>query len=370
MRFRRSLSLFLILSIALFAFPALPVFAGDALAASASSAILFHPASGAVLFEKDADRRRPIASTTKIMTALTVLAGENDLNRSFTVPLESTGIEGSSLYLQAGETLTVMELLYGLMLASANDAATALACAVAGSVPAFAEKMNRMGRELGLCDSHFANPHGLDDPDHYSTARDLARLTAAALENDVFKEIVATRRYSIAGVDGGKRYLSNHNKLLSLYPDCIGVKTGFTKKSGRCLVSAAERDGITLIAVTLNDPNDWNDHIALFDYGFSIMEKRTVLKKDELVLECPVVNGDTPTVKVTNAEEITLTLPSSVSTPKRLVSLPHFLPAPLRQGEIAGYVAYEFNGKVIGESPLVVAEPIGEILYKKGLFHR
>ena len=273
MRFRTSLSLFLILSIALFAFPALPVFAGDALAASASSAILFHPASGAVLFEKDADRRRPIASTTKIMTALTVLAGEDDLNRSFTVPLESTGVEGSSLYLQAGETLTVMELLYGLMLASANDAATALALLCSGSIPAFADEMNRIAEQLGLRNTHFVNPHGLDHPEHYSTARDLALIAAAAFEDVNFREMVSTRRYSIPAPDGGRRFLTNHNKLLSRYPDCVGVKTGFTKKSGRCLVSAAERDGVLLIFVTLNDPNDWNDHTLLLDYGFSLFFK-------------------------------------------------------------------------------------------------
>lgn len=370
MRFRSFLSRLLLLSFTVLAVPVLSIDAQEPLSTSASCAVLIHPASGSVLFEKNADVRRPIASTTKIMTALTVLSREKDLERPFTIPKEATGIEGSSLYLRAGETLTVRELLYGLMLASANDAATALAYAAAGSVPAFADLMNETAREIGLSDSHFANPHGLDDPEHYSTARDLARLTAAALENDPFKEIVAVRRYSIAGPDGSIRNLSNHNKLLSLYPDCIGVKTGFTKKSGRCLVSAAERDGITLIAVTLNDPNDWNDHIALFDHGFSMMEKRTLLNEGDYLFDCPVVNGEIATVPVVNAEEISLWLPSSSPTPNRVIRLPHFLPAPLTEGQIVGYVSYELNGKTVGESPLVVSRSVREITYKKGLFHR
>ena len=273
MRFRSIVSHLLIVSSVLLSFPATFCRAESVPDCSASSAILYCPASGSVLFQKNADERRPIASTTKIMTALTVLRKGGDLDRPFVIPPEACGIEGTSVYLQPGETLSVRDLLYALLLASANDAATALALCCSGSIPAFADEMNRIAEQIGLEHTHFVNPHGLDHPEHYSTASDLALLVSAAFEDVVFREIVSTRRYSIPAPDGGRRVLLNHNKLLTRYPDCVGVKTGFTKKSGRCLVSAAERDGILLIFVTLNDPNDWNDHAALLDYGFSLYGK-------------------------------------------------------------------------------------------------
>ena len=273
MRFRSFLSRFLILLLLFFAFPACACRAADSVECSASSAILCHVSSGSVLYEKNADQRRPIASTTKIMTALTVLRRGGDLDRPFAIPPEACGIEGTSVYLKPGETLSIRDLLYALLLQSANDAATALALLCSGSIPAFADEMNRIAEQLGLRNTHFVNPHGLDHPEHYSTARDLALIAAAAFEDVNFREMVSTRRYSIPAPDGGRRFLTNHNKLLSRYPDCVGVKTGFTKKSGRCLVSAAERDGVLLIFVTLNDPNDWNDHTLLLDYGFSLFFK-------------------------------------------------------------------------------------------------
>ena len=370
MRLKSILSFCLTLTLCLVAIPAVPCRTAGSPDCSASSAILCHPASGTVLYEKNADERRPIASTTKIMTALTVLRAGTDLDRAVTVPASAVGIEGSSLWLKAGETLTLRDLLYGLLLASANDAAAALAVLSAGSVPAFADRMNAVAKELGLGDSHFVNPHGLDNPEHYSTARDLSKIAAAALEDETFREIVSTKRYTIPSPDGGRRFLCNHNKLLSFFPDCVGVKTGFTKKSGRCLVSAAERDGDLLICVTLNDPNDWRDHSALLDYGFSLMESRPILAPGELTLELPVVNGERPSVTVENVEEITLRLPKNAATPEREILLPRFLPAPLAQGEIVGRVVYRLNGKTVGESPLAAKDGVPEIKYKRGLFHR
>ena len=270
MRFRSFVFRLLILSSVLLSFPATLCRAGGVTDCSASSAILYCPSTDSVLYQKNADERRPIASTTKIMTALTVLRRGGDLDRLCAIPPEACGIEGTSVYLKPGEILSIRDLLYALLLQSANDAATALAVLTSGSVPAFADEMNRIAGELGLQNTRFMNPHGLDHPEHYSTARDLACLAAAAFDEITFREIVSTRRYSISAPDGGRRVLVNHNKLLNRYPDCVGVKTGFTKKSGRCLVSAAERDGVLLISVTLNDPNDWNDHTVLFDYGFSL----------------------------------------------------------------------------------------------------
>ena len=235
---------------------------------SAESAILMDASDGSVLYEKNAHARKGMASTTKIMTAL-VAAQSMPLDKNILIPKEAVGIEGSSVYLTEGESLTVRQLLYALLLSSANDAATALAIASAGSVESFAEKMNLFAKELGLSDTHFINPHGLYHEDHYTTAFELALITAAALRNTTVKEIVSTYKTDIPlGNEKKGRLLVNHNKLLKLYEGAIGVKTGFTKKTGRCLVSAAERDGLTLIAVTLNAPDDWNDHIKMLDHGF------------------------------------------------------------------------------------------------------
>ena len=369
MRFRTLLTITLILSLSLPFLSPLKAKAKDAPGVSATSAILFHPASGSVLYEKNADQRRPIASTTKIVTALTVLRLERDLDRVVTIPAGACGVEGSSLYLKAGETLSLSDLLYGLMLASANDAAAALAILTAGSIEAFALEMNETARQADAVNTHFVNPHGLDDPEHYSTARDLASIASAALDDETFREIVSTKRKTVPAPDGGKRWLVNHNKLLNLLPGCVGVKTGFTKKSGRCLVSAAERDGELLVAVTLNAPNDWNDHIALYDLGFAALEKRTLLRDAELVLDCPVVNGTAANVRVENRGGITVGFPVGAE-PVRQILLPRFLPAPLAKGEIVGSVEYRLNGKTVGYSPLVVTEGVGEIKYKKGLFRK
>ena len=199
---------------------------------AAQAAIVVHPETGTVLYEKNADARLGIASTTKIMTALVVLE-HCALDESVEILPEYTAVEGSSMYLCAGETYTVEELLYGMMLVSGNDAAVALACHTAGSVQAFADMMNDKARALGMTGSAFRNPNGLDAEGHYSTARDMAALTCAAMANDTFCTIVSTRSATVGG-----QTLVNHNRLLRSYDGAIGVKTGFTKKSGRCLASS------------------------------------------------------------------------------------------------------------------------------------
>lgn len=236
---------------------------------SAKCAVLLDAKTGRALYEKDADRRALIASTTKIMTGLLVCE-QPDLDRVVTVPDCAVGVEGSSMYLKKGEQLTLRELLYGMMLHSGNDAALALAVSVAGGEAAFVYQMNLRAQTLGLADTHFANPHGLDSGENYSTARDLARLTQQALENETFRAVVSTKTIECAG-----RTLTNHNKLLWRYDGCIGVKTGYTQHAGRILVSAAERGGERLIAVTIADPDDWRDHAALLDYGFATLARPT-----------------------------------------------------------------------------------------------
>ncbi|MBQ7399142.1 MAG: D-alanyl-D-alanine carboxypeptidase [Clostridia bacterium] len=232
---------------------------------NAAAAVLVDAKSGAVLYEKNADVRLPMASTTKIMTALVVIENSSP-DDVIEISKTAAGVEGSSIYLTVGEKITVRDLLYGLMLESGNDAATALAEGVFGSVKACSKAMNEKAHEIGLVSTNFTNPHGLDDRDHYTTAYELSLITKEALKNDLFREIVSTKSYVTQGEKN--RYFSNHNRLLRSYADTIGVKTGYTSKSGRCLVTATSRDGEEYIAVTLNDSHDWNDHREMHSFAF------------------------------------------------------------------------------------------------------
>ena len=281
---------------------------------SAQGAILINATDRSVYFEKSADLPMGMASTTKLMTAL-VVAERTSPDDVVCISPEAVGIEGSSIYLIEGERLTVRELLYALLLSSANDAATALAIFVAGDVAAFCDLMNQRAAELGLTQTHFTNPHGLYDEAHYTTARELAAIAAEALAHPLLRQIVRTTRYTIPH-DGepDQRLLLNHNKLLRDYDGAIGMKTGYTKKTGRTLVSAAERNGLTLIAVTLNAPDDWRDHRAMLDYGFSHYEAIT-LPVGAFSYSLPVTGGVSNSVTLVNAEPLILTLPRGHGEP-------------------------------------------------------
>ena len=259
----------------------------QAVGTSASSAILMEAESGRVLYEQNAHEERLIASITKLMTALVALESGHDLEETVTVGEACTRAEGSSLYLRPGEEISLKGLLYGVMLRSGNDAALAVAEHCGGSVEEFVGRMNEKAAQLGMVNSHFANPNGLNAEGHYSSAYDMALLARACLENEALAEIAATKS---ATVDG--RVLTNHNKLLWQYEGCIGLKTGYTEKAGRTLVSAARRGGMTLIAVTLNDPDDWRDHTALLDYGFSTYAAVTLTEEGKAVARRPVSGRD------------------------------------------------------------------------------
>lgn len=233
---------------------------------SANSAIV--TSDSEVLYEKNADEARPMASTTKIMTCIIALE-MCDPDEIVTVTYPSSIIEGTSLYLKEGDTISVRDLIYASMLRSANDAASSLARHISWSEAEFTYLMNEKAASLGMTSTHFDNPHGLPSDAHYSTARDMAKLAEYAMNNEEFRKIASTKKYTVT-VSGKGRILINHNKLLSAYPGADGVKTGYTKEAGRCLVSSAERDGVRLVCVTLSDPDDWRDHKALLDYGFSI----------------------------------------------------------------------------------------------------
>ena len=325
---------------------------------SAQSAILTDAVSGACIWEKNADEALPMASTTKIMTALVALESLSP-DTVITVPACAVGTEGSSVYLVEGEQLTLEQLLYALMLESANDAAVAIAVGVAGSVEAFADRMNQKADTLGLSDTHFSNPHGLDAEDHYTTARELAIIASHALQHDLFRVIVSTQKTTIPHVgEEDARLLVNHNKLLQLYEDCIGVKTGYTSKSGRCLVSAAERDGVTLIAVTLNASDDWSDHQKLLDYGFTQYFTATLCESGDFSFPLAVVGGAEPSVPIRNQVGLEVTLPLAHPPITVTVEMRQFEYAPIQAGETQGWIVYccDLNGdgveEVIGEVPL------------------
>ncbi len=345
---------------------------GTGVDTSAEAHLLMEADSGAVLAQKNADKRLPMASTTKIMTALTALRSL-PLDTTVTITEDAVGVEGSSVYLVKGEVLTLEQLLYALLLESANDAAVAIAIAVSGSVSAFADKMNEMARTLGLTDTHFVNPHGLDDEQHYTTARELALIARAALDDPVFREIVSTRQKTIPlHGNEGVRLLLNHNKLLRLYDGCIGVKTGFTKHTGRCLVSAAERDGVRLIAVTLGCPDDWHDHTALLDYGFSLCESVTLAEPGACREPMWIESGTAEYVMVENREGLTITLPRARGRIRQVVERPRFAFAPVAQDEIVGRMVWLLEtdeGTIrLGEVPLFAVSSVDAVVYKRSLW--
>ena len=324
---------------------------------SAGSAVLLDASGQKVrtLWEQNADKRRGPASTTKIMTAL--VAAENmPLSAKITVSREAVGVEGSSVYLTEGEIFTLEELLCCTLLESANDAAVAIAIAVGGSIEGFADIMNKKCQELGLVDTHFTNPHGLDDTEHYTTARELGTIAAAALENSALRKIFSTYKMTVAAPDGGVRLLVNHTRLLRSIDGCIGVKTGYTKSNGRCLVSAAERDGLRLIAVTLDDGNDWRDHTIMLEAGFDAYERVELFEYTRIELpEIAVDNGEQSRVRTALANEIYVTLPKSGAGIDCKIESIASLPAPISRGQEIGSIVYTCGGKEIARIPLVTA---------------
>ena len=315
----------------------------QAKAVSAEKAIVLDALTGRVLYEKNADRQSLIASTTKIMTALIISEQCNVLDR-MRIPKEAVGIEGSSMYLREGEILTIQELLYGLMLSSGNDAAVALAIYCGGTVEGFAELMNDKAHLLGLRDTHFENPNGLDSPGHYSTAGDLAKLAAYAMKNPIFYKTVSAKTVTV-----GERHLRNHNKLLWQVAGADGVKTGYTKAAGRILVSSATRDGRRLICVTLNDPNDWVDHAALLEEGFARYRMHRIVTRGDMVGTLEVESGQGDRVAVLAAEDFDYALAQNETTMVMLPG-PGFVYSPVTEGAEAGYAYILVDGNAVGRA--------------------
>jgi len=341
----------------------MPVWAGEKPPISAASAVLYDPLSGVVLYEKNADSRRGMASTTKIMTAIIALE-QYDPTQIVEIQREWCGIEGSSMYLKAGERLAVSDLLYGLLLASGNDAATALAGLDPDGPEAFVEKMNRKATELGLNDTHFENPSGLDGESHYTTALELAKLTAYAMELPDFAAIVAAKSVTVAG-----RTLNNHNRLLREIDAC-GVKTGFTKACGRCLVSAKEQNGRMLICVTLNDPDDWKDHKVLYEYGFSCYQSYDLVGAGDCG-SMPLINSTKTRSRLYCNESVSFWLTEEEYGNIRVVLCgPRFWYGATRAGDPYGTLQIRLDREVLWETPVYFADNSEELPYEPGLLER
>ena len=335
---------------------AVPARAADQPSVSAASAILVETENRRVLFAKNAQEPRAMASTTKIMTALLAL---EQPDREITITEEMIRAEGSSMGLRAGDRLSLHELAAGMLSVSGNDAANAAAIAIDGSLSAFAARMNRRAAELGLTQTHFVTPSGLDAEGHETTAADLARLMRFAMGNELFASLCGSPQVSVSFEEPEEtRTYTNHNKLLTLLEGCIGGKTGYTKRAGRCLVSAAERDGIRLVAVTLSDPDDWNDHMALMEYGFSELELY-IEPQTAYSGRLPVTGGSAPFVSVRGEEgEAFPVLQEEAQRVECRVELPPFLYAPVHAGSQIGSLSYWLDGEEKCRVPLYAGQEI------------
>ncbi|MBR0040433.1 MAG: pseudouridine synthase [Oscillospiraceae bacterium] len=310
---------------------------------AAAAVVMFE--DGRCVYEKNADEKRLIASTTKLMTALVAIelsAPEQPVE----IPAACCGIEGSSMYLKPGQTLTADELIAGMLLCSGNDAAEALAVGLCGSEERFVAQMNEKAAVLGLNDTAFANPHGLDAEGHFSTARDLARLMLICMRNERFARLISLPAATI-----DEKYYVNHNKLLGRCEGCLGGKTGYTRAAGRCLVSCCEREGTRFVCVTLSDPDDWNDHLRLYDAVFAAWKNTLVVSTEERY-EIPVAGGVRETAIAAPEREVRLFLPRG-EEPETVRELPRFTYAPVREGACAGRIIVLYGGEAAAEVKLI-----------------
>ncbi|AKL95335.1 D-alanyl-D-alanine carboxypeptidase DacB [Clostridium aceticum] len=331
--------------------------------ANGRSSIVIDVETGRVLYENNIYEQLPMASTTKIMTAL--LAIENiPSDKKVKVHPKAQGIEGSSIYLEANEKVRMIDLLYGLMLRSGNDAAGAIAYEVSGSIEEFAQLMNARAKELGAKHTNFVNPHGLHDENHYTTAYDLALITREALKNPVFKEVVKAKFWT-AERDGYKHF-ANKNKTLSICEGGDGVKTGFTKRAGRCLVSSATRNNMQFVAVTLNDGDWFNTTNELINRCFEEYEPYTVFEKDDLVKHVSVEDGKKDLLSIN--VPTTLVIPVKQEEKDKIISVikaPEVLQAPVIKGQKVGQILTYLDGNLINTTDIFTNEHVDQLTTKE-----
>ena len=330
---------------------------------TAQSAVLLERSTRMVLYGSNAHEKLPMASTTKIMTAL--IAIENGrLDDIVTVPKEAYGVEGSSMYLMLGEKVSLLDLLYGLMVNSGNDAAIAIAIHIGGNVEGFTELMNKRAEKLGLTNTHFVTPNGLHDKEHYTTAYDLAVIACEAMNNEIFRQLASTSYYTTQTGEV-KRYLKSKNKLLWQYEGSTGIKTGYTKASGKCLVFSAERDGMETVGVVLNSADIFDDASKILDYGFSSYKMSVLVSKGEVVAIAEVTNGRKRLLELAAKEDIMS--PVSVSDGMRLRPRAVYekeLQAPIEQGLTLGRLELYDGERLVAVVPLVAAESIAGLTLK------
>ncbi len=332
----------------------LKVSASPALNLSAECAVVINAYTGEVLYSKNADKRHSMASTTKIMTSLlSVESGK--LQNEIVVSDDMLRVEGTSMGLQAGDSFSLDELVYGMMLSSGNDAANVVAYYLGGSFENFSQMMNERAKKIGMLNTNFVTPSGLDSDEHYSTAYDMALLGAEAVKNPKFVSVCSAESAVLTyGNPPQRRTVYNHNKLLRYYDYALGIKTGFTKKSGRCLVSYAKKDTAELIAVTLNAPDDWNDHKKLLDYGFDVSKTETVIV--DVPDSIPIVG--TVKERVRNSLNKYGYSYKNKGNMSYKLYLNKFVYAPVTSGAIVGYCVYYFNGKAMYSEPVVTVESV------------
>lgn len=324
---------------------------------SAKACVLIEEKTGRIVYEKNSSQKLPMASTTKIMTTLLCLESGN-LDDEFIVDSEAIKVEGSSMGLTEGDIVTKRALCYGMMLPSGNDAANATAVKLGGTIEKFADMMNERAAEIGMTRTCFVTPSGLEGEGHGSSAFDMALLAREALRNKDFAEICSQSKAKVVfGNPPYERWLVNSNKLLAMYDGVKGVKTGFTDEAGRCLVSACERDGVSLICVTLNDKDDWNDHVKTYDYGFSVL-KASELSSDEII-HMSVAGGTEESVPV--KADGAITIGTDGMTENRITTeifLPPFTYAPVNIGDTLGELKYYYDGRYVDSIPVKAMKTI------------
>lgn len=333
-------------------------FSSSAISDGADCACVINAATGEVIYSRNVAKRHAMASTTKIMTAILAIE-HSEMDEIVTVSPNAARQEGSAMYIDAGMQVYMRDLLYGLMLPSGNDAAVAIAEHIAGSQEAFADMMNEKAKEIGARDTHFVNPNGLPDDNHYTTAYDLAAIARYAMKLPEFREFAGCYHYIATPLNSDKiMEFYNHNKLLSMYPGTTGVKTGYTEKAGRCFVSAAKRDNMEFIAVTLDDNNDWNDHMEMLDYAFSQHYPVSVVKKDGILKVAKINNKSYNFVA---AEDFVIPFRESGGTEAEIViHMAANINAPINAGEKVGYAEIIYGGESIGSVDILSESDIFE----------
>ena len=335
----------------------LPVYSNASeISVSAESAVVSNADTGEILYSKNPYEKRGMASTTKIMTSLVALEYGN-LTDTVKAKLSDVTVEGTSIGLKEGDEGSLETLVAGMLLESGNDAANVTATMIGGSKEKFSQLMNKKAKELGMLSTNFKNPSGLTEEGHYSTAYDMALLASETIKNQKFRELCSTRSYKATyGTPQYQRTFYNHNKFLSIYDGALGIKTGFTKASGRCLITAAERDGVTLVAVTLNARDDWNDHVKMMEYAFGILEIKTA-DFDAAGIKVSVVGSQKKQVSVKLSSPLSFASTKDFKDYETVVYVKPFLYAGVNEGDYVGWVELKNkDGKVITSSYLVSAE--------------